>query len=361
MSFRLLVRLAVVATAVALFASASLFSPSARADDPAQAAHESAVLDRIFANWKARHDRVHSIHFTWDSRMTSRKGSWDPASSPPSRLDRDQEFKQFGAQLWIDGDERICVVNTPCFKVPPAKLTDTGRVVSRWVSDCKTQSIFYVNSAYETGTPRLRAASRGHFFRSPPADEQVPNGAFQALLLNFRPQFPSVTWRREQCRLVGENAIVDGCHYVKIQRVIEGSRNTLTRDVACWVDPARDDVVVHWTVKTGSRGTAPSNGSIKYQKDKIYGWIPSEWNYEYSGRGFDECKVTNYAINEKIAPATFAQVFPSGTPVEDRLSKTHYVVQQDGSKTMISREEFERLWESADPPKKQVPSKSQTK
>jgi hypothetical protein len=106
---------AIVGTALFSFAATSDNRPSARAGDPPQGAHESAVLDRIFANWKARHDRIHSLHFTWDCRKTHKKGWPDPSGTPGNRLAKDQVFEQFGVQLWIEGDDRLCLIRTPLF------------------------------------------------------------------------------------------------------------------------------------------------------------------------------------------------------------------------------------------------------
>jgi hypothetical protein len=52
-----------------------------KAADPSASAHEAAVLDRIFANWKARHDRVRTLHFTIDSRIVYKSGGPIPPAS----------------------------------------------------------------------------------------------------------------------------------------------------------------------------------------------------------------------------------------------------------------------------------------
>src|SRR5271155_165708 len=53
---RPLPRFAIVAPALFFLASGSYFAQAAPADDAPKTAHESAVLDRIFASWKTRHD-----------------------------------------------------------------------------------------------------------------------------------------------------------------------------------------------------------------------------------------------------------------------------------------------------------------
>jgi hypothetical protein len=364
MPLLLLRRLALVATLILLLAPAPPLSLSARADDAPKAAHEAAVLDRIFADWKARHDRVRSLHFTMDCRTTYKKGSLDFSSSAQARFDRDQEFQQFGVQLWIEGDDRLCIVTTPTFKVPQAKLTDTRRVVSRFVTVGTTTSMHSAGSWWETGVPAVRAFTPyGTVYRNPAGDRRMPGPVARPLLMTFRPQFASLSWQREQCRLVDENATVDSGHYVKFQRVIEPSRIIpFRREEACWVSPARDDVVVHWSIEVKDRTI---DGSIKCKKDKTSGWIPSEWSVGTKGEEFSEYTVTNYAINEKIDPAIFSQEFPAGTPVVDQLDSPaartirHYVVQEDGSKRTITNEDFIRLAGLVDPPQKPAPAKPQ--
>jgi hypothetical protein len=331
------------------------FSASTRGGDTKQKVREAALLDRIFANWKARHDRVHSLHFTWDCRSTYRKGAWDLSKRPRTRFEREQVFEQFGVQLWIDGDERICLVITPLFKIPEAKVSDTGRAVGRWVTVGRQGSSFIAGRIYETGDPGPQATGiQGMLFPSSTANEW-PDPRFQALLLAFRPQHSSLSWLKEQCRLVDENAGVDNGRYIKFERAIERSALNPQRTDACWVSPVRDDAVVHWTIR-GKPPFTDWEGSIKCKKDEAYGWIPSEWTTDF-GDVLNECRVTSYAINEKIDPAVFSQRFPAGTPVQEQLDQDaakfrYFVLQQDGSKRTISPQEYARLAGFSDPAKK---------
>jgi hypothetical protein len=160
--------------------------------------------------------------------------------------------------------------------------------------------------------------------------------------LAFRYQFPSVSWTRDQCRVVDENATIDNVHCVKIQRVIvQKDFPQATRVESLWVSPVRGDVVVHWAIQN-----PPDDweGAIKYRKDPKCGWAPSEWTSD-SKDSHRECRVTDYAINEKIDPAVFSQKFPPGTPVQDQRADTpegvrHHVVQADGSQRAITNAEY---------------------
>jgi len=357
-----------VTSAVLCFASAWHFNSPARGDDPAKSPHEAAVLDRIFANWQARHDRVRSFHFTYDCRTTYRKGRLDLSSEPRTKLDHDQAFDQFGVQLWVDED-RSCLLVTPSFKVPIAKPTDARRVVARFVATGDTSYTYYSAAWWDTGQPQLRLfAPHGLLYSKPVPNAQTPNHSFQALALTFRqgPPWPFV--KREQCSLVDENAVIDNGRYTQFHRVLKGENPD---EETFWVSPVRGDVVVHWTtLAPGSK----AEGSIKYKKDERYGWIPSEWTCDYPGHMLEESKVTAYAINEKIDPAVFSLDFPSGTPVEDSLALKkpmqnplafeairYYVVQPGGSKRAISRDEYWRLVGQSNPVKPRRPAKPQAK
>jgi hypothetical protein len=337
-----------VAFVILFLAVAPHFGPRAHAAEPPPASHEAAVLDRIFANWKARHDRVRSLHFTIDNRAFYKKGASDFSSEDPRRLDRDQLFRQFGVQIWIEGGDRMCIVNTPTFKVPQAKLTDTHRVVLRTVTVGQTTWNYLAPRPFETGgAPRDWCAPHGTVWRSTGVDPPLVGPVVRPLLLTFRPQSPFISWRKEEARLVDENSLVDGGRYIKVQRVVESTRAVpFRRTEACWVSPARNDDVVHWRIQTDDRTI---DGSVKYTRDKTCGWVPSEWTVGTRGAEFSEYKVVKYELNEPIDPSVFSQPFPAGTPVEDRsgsgraLKIRYYVVQPDGSERAITHQNFSRL------------------
>jgi hypothetical protein len=371
-TFHSLQRLAVVGTALSFFVAAEDFSWPALAADPPSSPHEAAVLDRIFANWKARHDQVRSFHFVYDCRITHRKGSFDPLKSPRvTPLEHDEVYDQFGAQLWMEGDDRLCWVETPRFKLPQAKRTDVSRITFRFVIVGKTAWWYDTGPPYEAGGAASPAVQpHALLFPAGAQGRMVPQPQLHAPLLTFRPEHSAVvTWMKDQCRLVSEHAAVDNGQYVEFQRVVpRGGRWEPRREETCWVSPGRDDAVVHWTIEMPGEkfGLAPAPtciGAIKYKKDKMYGWIPSEWTCEYVGRHVSEFKVTSYAINEKIDASVFSQEVPPGTPVGDQRSQParYCIVQQDGSKRTISSAEYIRLIEAPVREKKQAAAKAPAK
>jgi hypothetical protein len=349
MSVRLL-RSALIGALFLVATAASDFATLAKAAN-SPTAHESAVLDRIFANWKARQDRVRSFHFVYDCRTTYRKGSPNPRLRLMTPLDHDEVFEQVGAQVWMDGDERLSWVEPSQFKVPDANRMDVSRVVFRNVIVGNSGWWQISGPLFEPSNSATRAQAL--YYPASGFGRLMPVTPLHALLLNFRPQRPAVvTWAKDQCRLVSEQATVDNGQYVEFQRVIQRGARPFEprREEKCWVSPGRGDVVVHWTTEMPGEkfGVAPAPnfvGAIKYKKDKTYGWITSEWTYDVVGRSISEFKVTSYSINEQIDPAVFSQDVPPGTPVEDNRTNPSrfYVIQRDGSQSPITIEDYRRL------------------
>jgi hypothetical protein len=352
MAFRSFRRLAIAATALFVSEAASRVL-SARADDPVPTTHEAAVLDGIFTKWKARHDRVRSFHFKWDCRTTCKKGTADYSSTsqPPAILDRDQVFEQSGAEIWVDGDDRMSLVGPPRYKSQLAGSIDKGRIAERSVVVGNTTARYWAGPNWVGQASTRTSGPSGALFQ-PRADRSIPISGFGPLLLAFRPQAPDVSWLRERCRLVEDDARGDDGRDVKCRRVVTskrfadgGSRAGFTETIS--VSPVRDDLVVRWVTERSPVATC--FGTIRHKKDKTYGWIPSEWSCDFRGEQLDEYRVTSYEINEKIDPSVFSLEFPPGTPICDQLSGNdpekilYFVVEKDGSKRTISGREYARL------------------
>jgi hypothetical protein len=342
-----------VAAAAIVLAALSCPSTSVQAAEPSPSPHEAAILDRIFANWKARHDRVHTLHFTWDNRVTCKQGTQDFSSTqrPRTLLEKDRVFEQSGVQLWIDRDARTCFVRTASYKLPLRSEIDRERVVSQEVVVGNMTSLYTSGAQWQDGMSPPRAVPRyGLYFRTPSVS--YPIDGLSVLLLAFRPQNPLVGCRRDSFSVVHEDVVINGMHCTELHRSVKrqevgGGGWVVPREESLWVSPARDDAVVQW------RSEIPKSkawlGKINYKKDKTYGWVPLEWSSGYEGSEFNEYTVTGYTINQKIEPAVFSQDFLAGTPVMDEMkgnsakNTRYYVIQDNGSKREISAQEFTRL------------------
>jgi hypothetical protein len=336
MPIRLLRRFVFLVTAVSYPLAAPELASTVRGDDRATTAHEAAVLDRIFANWKARSERVHSFHFVWNCRNTFKRGSPDVLGDPNNLLKQDVVLEQVGYQYWMDGKDRRCVISPVSYRVPLAKSGDVKRVAVRWVLVGDKSLYFFGAPLYEGHSQGVRPS--GHLLLHSHFETLLPNEMLRPIMVAYRPQDSLDPWLQGQCRLLDEDR--GGGNDVMFERVHD----------KCWVSPARGDVVVRWSHGTGA---SAHEGSIKYKRDKTYGWVPSEWSVATARLVF-ECAVTSYAINEKIDPRVFALEFPVGTPVLEQLdpdpSKFRcFLPQADGSQRTITYEEYERL--RREPPK----------
>jgi hypothetical protein len=315
-------------------------APAPGADEgspqPASAAGPPA-LKRILANWKARRDRVKSLHFIWDVRLTVPKGQQDGADPPNTIVTEDRHYDQHGNELWIEGDDHFCMEEREWPLAPHPKSADKGGTVGRQTFDGELDSRFWASQS-----AKLIFAPQGWIHRAKEQDNFA--GQIVPLLLTYRTLHPWMPWRPEECRLITENAIIGGVRYVKIQRPVDayGFRGV---DI-CWVDPHRDDVVVSWEMRRDGKRSYPNcRGSCEYQMDKTFGWVPCRWRgvVRVDPDLICESTVTRYEINKKISPEKFAPHFPPGTFVADSANAQWYVVQQDGSKRMLMRDEFRGL------------------
>ena len=157
-------------------------------------------------------------------------------------------------------------------------------------------------------------------------------------------------WRLANCRLITTNAILDGVRCVEIEQSKSGWRHRGVDYCRVWVDPRRDDVAVFWEDRSNIDLDWAWHGSIDYRKDPKYGWIPMHWFSACGGTQArtSDCTVIRFAFNEKLPLEMFVPKFPPGTPVRDRTTGQQYVVQKDGSKRLITREEIDRLWQPRD-------------
>jgi hypothetical protein len=298
----------------------------------------SPVLKRIFHNWKTRRERVTSLHFVWDQRLTFRSTRPDPnaARGPGGRKSREERYTK---ELWLSGDVLMCLDMRERPAAPQPTAVQNRGLLRRETFDGTLASVFWQ-------TPRV-----SNFVDVPKAwidREKEPDSLglnFIPIVLTYRTQRPWRPWRPETCRLVTENAIIDGARDVKIERPFDadGVRGV---DI-CWVDPSREDLVVAWEMRrTGEGGYPNCHGNCEYKRDPAWGWVPRRWtNTVVVGTrdAISEMEVVQYELNKPIPAEKFAPHFPPNTYVADRTNDRRYVTQPDGSKRMLTDDEFSRL------------------
>jgi hypothetical protein len=293
-------------------------------------AERAQLLSRIFDAWRARQERVKSFHFSWDNRITLPSGYVFPSAfvDTPVVGGLDDGGAKMGAEaveftiprseLWVEGKDRI---RDDYFEVACKGTKDwpqTARI--RKIVDAK--KISRLETPVAAGkSPHLAVWRQANVnnqsaFERWDTNRRVDPQTFdwEPLCLAFRALDPVLGWAPENCRIVNENAMVDGVRCVQIQM------DTLDHSELCSVDPNRDDIVVRWERRRGR--SKPLSVDITYQHSKDQGWIPSSWKRQFPGQqpdstGTVESKVTHFTINEKFAEDTFAHSSPAGSQVCD--------------------------------------------
>jgi hypothetical protein len=286
----------------------------------------SPTLARVFADWKARQERVKSLHFTWDFRIELPKGYVFPddpvvggLNAAGVKIDADGvHYTMPPSEFWSEGPDRFRDEFFMVLCTGPNDWKQTARIRATIEGKRNTRLKLPIGSDEEphaTIWNKVKVEKRSAWSGTggnPQWDARdidlVP------LLLTFRPFHPTLGWSPERCRVVSEDAMVGNVHCVAIQ--MDDFRHSET----CWVDPARDNVIVFW--EKSQRRTPSVSVTIEYQRDKAHGWIPSRWKRELAGSkpsamATGEAIVTRYAINEKLPAETFAPAFPPGTRVFD--------------------------------------------
>ena len=281
------------------------------------------TLDRILANWKARGERTRSLYFAWERRtffgevadLRSKVKAFSKRADARSRV---VEFT-----FWAEEPDRCRFDSTPLASPQP---TATPLAV-------KMHSVMNGATALSVEDPRNAAdlpacrvvAGGGHW-------RQI---ASTQILLTIRPLDAFGVGQQSKFRVVTENALVAGLRCVELQKAKDDNRWLLER---CWVDPARDDVIVAYALqfhpKDQDRPEDVRTISIQYRHDPLHGWVPAAWTSKQPGE-LSEDRVTKYAINEPIPGETFSLKLAPGTHVFDQPAREQYRVAKDGSKSDV--------------------------
>jgi hypothetical protein len=304
----------VVSSKATAFDSVPPFMP----DSPADA----AIVNRVFANWKARQERAKSFHVEWNTRVVQK-----------SR--RKPTVEEFRRAFWVDGDDRFRVEFSGVSKgqfnwdrMPRGERTWNGadNRILEWPHDPAAPPLGVVRQA------TLR-------------DDLDPEHA--ALFLAFRPFLRLMHLRAAWLHVVTEHAIVDGVHCVKLERgpprdlFRNGARNWTSVAEHCWVDPARDDVPILFEKTVG--GALQWSVAIQYRPSREVGWVPERWTCQYQFPTFEaQCTATTLSVNDSLPPKTFQLDFPPGTLVLDKLSHAPFLVAHDGSRSPAPPFDFVR-------------------
>jgi beta-lactamase regulating signal transducer with metallopeptidase domain len=308
--------------------------------------HNSEILDRVFAAWKARQERFKTFHVTWKNRLLLSKGYlYEEFKWPIAGMDPDGErFKAADrfecqlpeSQLW--GDERgrlrddLTVVRSHALKAPRpvvrVRTVVNGITHSRLVTPISDEAPL-ITMWREVPFPTNQD---GGMYAPQAIERRNRETELMPLMLSLRPQSQAAGIVPRACRIVEENASIDNLNCIKIRMEsslppIRRSRRDPLADNAdtFWVDPDRDYVIVLWerNWNESQPGLPLTTVKIDYRRDDRFGWVPSHWESRFKKglKGTEsatlEASVTHTAINEPLPRDTFAHDAPPRTRVFD--------------------------------------------
>ncbi len=295
-------------------------TPTAPEKPPAttKGAATSATLDRILANWKARKDRTRSLYFTWDSRMFTGQAARDRRQGKPPAV---QPTQSGHVSYWAEGPDRSRIEVVSVDRREPTR-TAKWRRVWNGTTECNVE-----DPGVGTG-PAIATFTRGQRYRRTDLTYLASN----RLELAFRPADSFLLNRPSpKFRLISENALIDGRHCVEIQNANKSGQIFEN----CWVDPARDDVVVAYEFWVQPRyHREPSTAySMEYRHDQADGWVPTRWTC--NDGALIEATVTKLAINAPLPADTFSLDVAPGTIVFDLRTAERYRTGKHGAKSDV--------------------------
>jgi hypothetical protein len=297
-------------------------SPPSTAPEKAPATTNGAAvptLDRILANWKVRGERTRSFYLAWESRTFFGEVAdlRNKVKAFSKRADARSRVIEFS--FWAEGPDRCRFDSTPIASPQPAP-TRFG---------AKTHSVMNGATAFSVEDPGNAAESPVcHVWKRGGHWRQI---ASTQILVTIRPLDAFVDGQQSKFRVVTENALVAGLRCVELQKAKDNNRWLLER---CWVDPARDDIIVAYALQFHPKDQdLPEDVrtiSIQYRHDPV----PAAWTSKQPGE-LSEDRVTKYAINEPIPAETFSLKLAPGSLVFDQRTSEQYRVAKDGSKSDV--------------------------
>jgi hypothetical protein len=290
------------------------------------------TLDRVFAAWKARQERIKSFYFAWNLHVALPKGY--------QFVPEGYQFPFAGGLAGVrKGDVALDTAKDVEFTAPLSEWSGDGRDrlrsdftaflysgVDGWkeIQRSRVTRNGILNSrllfpAHSDETPKIaiwRKVPVKH-----PSNRLRPGDLFEEseidltpLRLALRPTTTASDWSPENCRVLSEDALLGNVHCIKLQM------DKVDHSERCWVDPNRDYSVVRWERR--HQDLAALDFAIEVQQGPDHEWLPHRWSWRLSPDAASraasfEATVTRRMINKKLPDATFAADYPPGTRVYD--------------------------------------------
>jgi beta-lactamase regulating signal transducer with metallopeptidase domain/thiol-disulfide isomerase/thioredoxin len=294
------------------------------ADEPPSAG-KSLTLEKVFAAWKARQERIKSFYFVWNLRVALPKGYRFPFTRGLAGVrredvalgDKDVEFAISQSEWSGEGLERlrsdfsefICSGAEGWKETGRFRITQAGSLNSRLHVPTRSGEAPTIAMWRKVAIKRPSGwSSSGDFLLQDLEIDLAP------LRLALRPLSPASDWSGENSRVVSEDALIGNVHCIKLQM------DKVDHSEQCWVDPSRDYCVVRWE-RRQSEG-AHLTVAIDAVQGADHEWLPARWSWRLTGgpagpAASFEATVTRHMVNKKLPDTTFAADYPGGTRVYD--------------------------------------------
>ncbi len=312
---------------------------------------KSPTLEKVFAAWKARQERIKSFYFAWELRAVLPKGYQFPLTPGlfcvhrGDYVDDRREIKWVGVALDADKGAQL---NVPQWEW-------SGEGLDRLRSDFS--NLEYTREAGWKETERYRitrAGSLNSLLKVPTSSAEPPSIAIWRkvavklpssnisrndlwddlatdqvpLRLAVRPLSTLSDWSPANTRILCEDALNGNSHCIQLQM------DKVDHSERCWVDPKRDYSVVRWERR--DTDIPPLDVAIVPQHGPDGEWLPAQWSWRLPGASGGEpasfaVTVTRRTVNQKLPDKTFDADYPSGTRVYDARVDLPIVASDDSA------------------------------
>jgi hypothetical protein len=301
-------------------------------------AAQQVNVDDVVGAWKARQGRTKSAWFSFDEVefIRARTVPNVPASQSGDRLvpEDDVTVKRSSRLVVSDGMMRYSYrgeVFNP----------DMGGVRNmQYISVCDGEICknFHQNLDGEQENFPLSG-----FIREDTVHYDFDNRHIAPVLINLRPCNEKMGGVDLSTYKVGVRTARVGAHTCIV--VEPQTRSSKHREMAYWIDPVRDFIIMR--IECAKVGRPPDwSIDIDYIENDDHGWIVSGWRV-VSGTPSEimqqlSVAVTGFGINESIADSEFRFDFPANTAVVDNRSGERYIARENGEHRIVTDDELRR-------------------